>query len=136
MKANPNMSVKQIILIAVALAFLALMLSAIGWWLHMIILDFKPYWTTISAFVFGYLTHYVVVNGLPNISLGRKVSRVLDPIGHAILFAIGASILFVLALVAYRFMQPYWTPILWVVGCCTTWFTVGWVTTAWTRKRS
>jgi hypothetical protein len=135
MTANSRTSAKSIILMTVALGLMALMLVGIGLWLQTIILDFRPYWTSISAFVLGYLTHHVMVNGLPSITLGRKVSRVLDPIGHTIGFALGASMLFVLALAAYRFMQPYLTPILWVVGFFTTWFIVGWVSTAWTRKR-
>lgn len=136
MNANSRTSAKSIILMTVASALILLMLGGIGWWLRTIIIDFKPYWTTISAFVLGYLAHYVVVNGLPSITLGHKVSRVLDPIGHTIGFALGASMLFVLALAAYRFMQPYWTPILWVVGFFTTWSILAWVGTVWSRKNS
>ena len=135
MTANSRTSAKSIILTTVALALMALMLVGIGWWLHTIILDFRPYWTNISAFVLGYLTHHAMVHGLPSITLGRKVARVLDPIGHTIGFALGASMLFALALAAYRFMQPYWTPILWGVGLFTTWLIVGWVSTVWQRKR-
>ena len=134
-KSGSSSVIKCTITNLAAVALLAFMLIGIGWWLHTIILDFRPYWTAISAFVFGYLTHYVLVNGLPNITLGRNVSRLLDPIGHTIGFALGASMLFVLALAAYRFMQPYWTPILWVVGFFATWLIVGWVSTVWLRKR-
>ena len=135
MKANSRTSAKSIILMTGALGLVALMLGGIGWWLHTIIIDFKPYWTTLSAFVLGYLAHYVVVNGLPSITVGAKARRVLNSMSDAILYSVSALFAVGLVLIAHNLVVAYWTLILWVVGFFTTWLIVGWVSTVWLGKR-
>jgi hypothetical protein len=135
MHANSRTSAKSIILVTVASALIALMLGVIGWWLRTIIIDFKPYWTAISAFVLGYLAHYVVVNGLPSITLGVKARRVLNTMSDAVLYSLSAFFTVGLVLIAHNLIVAHWTPILWVVGIFATWLTVGWASTVWSRKR-
>ena len=119
----------------VALALIAILLSGIGWWIYTIILDFRPYWTTISAFILGYLTHHVVVNKLPSITLSAKVRKVFKPMILAIYGVLSALFAFGLALLARDLIVSYLTPILWVVGVFTTWLIIAWSSRGWSHKR-
>jgi hypothetical protein len=132
---NGRTSAKSNILMTVALGLMALMLGGIGWWLHTIILDFRPYWTTISAFILGYLTHHAMVNGVPSITLSAQARKVLNPMILSICFFLSALFTVGLVLIAHNLIVAYWAPILWVVGIFTTWLTVGWASTVWSRKR-